>query len=107
MIAPLTTKPALLIVKKRFFNAFASGEKSTEFRRHRAPFTKRVYFPGRWVRIAYNYDVRRSPSLVAQVIRFDVALAGDHPEAEALRSVYPDLPDDAEIAAIALSILRS
>lgn len=43
----------------------ASGAKTTEYRRHRPPFTDRVFYPGRWVRIAYSYNIKLHPTLIA------------------------------------------
>ncbi len=93
----------LIVVKRAYFDQFAAGSKTVEYRRHRPPFTARTFYPGRWVRIAYNYDVKRCPSLIAQVISFDVAPARDHPE---LIEVYPTLLPDDELALIKLAIER-
>jgi hypothetical protein len=67
------------------------------------PFTERVFYPGRWVRLAYNYDVKRYPSMLAIVRSFDLASARDHPQ---LREVYPQLRDDDEFALITLDVQR-
>jgi hypothetical protein len=70
-------KPALLVVRRVYFERFASGAKTIEHRRHRPPFTARTFYPGRrLVRIAYNYNVAKLPSLIAQVISFDVMRGG-------------------------------
>jgi hypothetical protein len=98
---PASTHPALIIVKRRFYDAFASGEKTTELRRHRPPFTERVFYPGRLVRVAYNYNIARNPSLLGWVRSFDVHLAENYPE---LRELYPELRDDDEIAAISIAL---
>jgi hypothetical protein len=95
-----TTPPIPLIVVKRvYFDQFAAGTKTIEFRRHRKPFTQRAFYPGRLVRLAYYYDIARNPSLLARVTRFEVAPARDHP---ALLDVYPQLQPDDELALIHL-----
>ena len=94
-------KPALIVVRRVYFERFASGAKTIEYRRHRPPFTARVFYPGRLVRIAYNYDLKRFPTLLARVIGFDVAPAREHPE---LREIWPGLLDGDEIALIKLAI---
>jgi hypothetical protein len=106
MIVPLTSKKALLVVRRPFFDAFASGAKTTEYRRHRPPFVERIFYPGRLVRIAYNYDINRYPTLLARVLDFDVAAAADHPDAmQALLSVYPSMQPSDEIALIGLALV--
>jgi hypothetical protein len=70
---------------------------------HRKPFTKHAFYPGRCVRLAYNYDVKRHPSMLAIVRSFELAPARDHP---ALRDVYPKLRDDDELALITLDVQR-
>ena|SRR5712691_1256635 len=96
-------KTPLLVVRRAYFERFASGAKTIEHRRHRPPYTARVFYPGRVVRIAYNYDVKRFPTLLARVISFNLAPARDHPER---REVWPDLLDGDEIALIKLAIER-
>lgn len=90
----------LLILKKRYWEAFARGEKTTEFRRHRPPFVARTFAPGRLVRLSYNYDLARYPRLVARIADFEVRIARDHPE---LLDVYPELRPDDELALIHLA----
>ena len=90
-------KPALIVVRRVYFERFASGAKTIEYRRHRPPFTARVFYPGRVVRIAYNYRIALYPTLLARVVSFDVAPPRDHP---ALREVWPGLLDGDEIALI-------
>src|SRR6266851_5286347 len=96
-------KAPLIVVRRAYFDQFVSGAKTIEYRRHRPPFTARTFYPGRWVRIAYNYDVKRCPSLLATVISFDVAPAGEYPK---LIEVYPTLLPDDELALIKLAIER-
>jgi hypothetical protein len=96
-------RPPLIVVKRVYFEQYAAGVKTIEYRRHRPPFAAHTFYPGRWVRIAYNFDVKRFPSLLARVISFDVAPARDHP---ALIEVYPTLLPDDELVLIALAIER-
>jgi hypothetical protein len=96
-------RPPLIVVKRVYFDQYAAGTKTIEYRRHRPPFTARVFYPGRVVRIAFNFNVKRFPSLLAKVARFDVTRACDHPE---LVEVYPELLPDDEIALIALLLER-
>lgn len=79
------------------------GSKTVEFRRHRRPFIASTFRAGRLVRIAYNFDITRNPSLLAMVTAFDVVPAREHPE---LRAIYPDLRADDEVALITLDVQR-
>jgi hypothetical protein len=81
---PINGSFPLIVVKRRYFDEFAAGTKNIEYRLHRKPFTERAFYPGRWVRIAYNYNITKNSSLLARVMRFEVAPARDHP---ALRDV--------------------
>jgi len=99
----------LIVVKRKFYDAFADGSKTIEYRRHHRPFTRSTFFPGREVRIVCNYDLSRAPpALIARVIGFDAV------EARALRSMreyaslleaYRDLKPDDEIACVALKLI--
>ena len=62
-----------------------------------------MFYPGRWVRIAYNYNINRNPSLIARVTRFDLASARDHP---AMFDIYKSLRDYDELALISLDVQR-
>jgi hypothetical protein len=64
-------------------------------------FTARVYYPGRRVRIAYNYNLALHPTLMATVKRFEVALASVHPE---MFDFYQGLRPSDEIALIHLQV---
>jgi hypothetical protein len=94
----------MIIVKRQFYDAFDSGEKTTEYRRHRGLFTARTFWTGRSVRIAYSYNVKRYPSLIALVEGLDVELAETH--LERLRAHYPDLQSTDEIALIHLQVIE-
>jgi hypothetical protein len=59
---PINARFPLIVVKRVYFDQFAAGTKMVEYRRHRKPFTQRAFYPGRWVRIAYNYDINKYPS---------------------------------------------
>ena len=96
-------KVPLIVVRRAYFKLFAGGAKTIEYRRHRPPFTARTFYPGRWVRIAYNYDVKRCPSLLATVISFDVAPAGEYPK---MLEIFPNMLLDDELALITLAIER-
>ena len=65
-------------------------------------FTARTFWPGREVRIAYNYNVNRFPTLSARVVRFEARPVRDCGEDH--RDVYPDLGRDDEIAMITLEL---
>jgi hypothetical protein len=65
-------KPYPLVVKRVFFDQFAAGTKTIEYRRHRGQFTERTFWPGRPVSIRCGYD-GKGPRLAARVTRFQVA----------------------------------
>jgi hypothetical protein len=94
-------RPALLVVRRVWFEAFASGAKTVEYRRHRPPFTDRVFYPGRPVRIAYNYRLAVTPVLFAVVTRFEVARMRDYPQ---LAAIWPEAAPEAELALIHLHV---
>jgi hypothetical protein len=102
---PINARFPLLVVKRVYYEQFAAGTKTVEYRLHRKPFTKRTYYPGRFVRLAYNYDVKRYPSMLAIVRSFELGTAGDigdhHP---AIYDAYPDLEPDDELALITLDM---
>ncbi len=101
------TKPYPLIVKRVFFEQFARGEKTIEYRRHRGRFTARIFWPGRAITLAYTYDMK-GPRLSARVARFEVARLEELGElAVVLRSIYRDLAGGDEIALIHLDVQHS
>jgi hypothetical protein len=97
-----------LIIKRVFFDMFASGIKSVEYRRHRPPFVAKNFWPGRRVRIASRYQdlAPGGRSLLAHVEAFEVARVSmlEHDTAALVRAIYPDLDDDGEVALIRLRI---
>jgi hypothetical protein len=99
-----------LIVKRPFFDMFASGIKSVEYRRHRPPFVAKNFPGGRPVRIASRYQDLGAGgrSLLAHVEAFEVARVSmlEHDTAALVRATYPSLGADDEIAVIRLRILR-
>jgi hypothetical protein len=101
----MSAKAYPLVVKRVFFEQFASGEKTVEYRRHSGQFTERTFWPGREISIRYRYD-HTSPRLTARVTRFEVArletLAGEL--ATVLKKIYPALAEGAEIALIHLRL---
>jgi len=101
---PINERPLLIVLKRPFFEAFASGEKTIEYRRHRGQFTSRTLWPGRRVRLAYTYDVKRYPSLIALVEKLDIEFANMY--LEKLRAFYPDLQPSDEIALIHLQVIE-
>jgi hypothetical protein len=84
-----STQPQWLILKRtvpgyapaRSCKASAGRSSSSS---SKLQFTARVYYPGRRVRIAYNYNLALHPTLMATVKRFEVALASVHPRRRAL-----------------------
>jgi hypothetical protein len=95
------TKPAVLVVKRVYWNAFADGTKTIEYRRHRGLFTAKTFRPGRDVLIYYHYWFDRYPSLNAMVLDFTVDVAANHPN---MLAVYPDLKPTDEVALIHLAV---
>jgi hypothetical protein len=100
---PINARFPLIVVKRVYFDQFAAGTKMVEYRRHRKPFTQRAFYPGRWVRIAYNYDINKYPSLIARVTGFTIAPAREHLP---MLKIYPDLGPDDELALISLDVKR-
>jgi hypothetical protein len=52
-------KPFPLFVRRVYFEQFARGEKTIEYRRHRGRFAGRTFWPGREISIRYRYDQTR------------------------------------------------
>jgi hypothetical protein len=91
----------LIVVKYCYYDEFRAGTKTIEYCRHQGPFNAGVFYPGRQVRIAYNYNLNLCPSLPATVTRFEVALATAHPE---MLDFYEGLRPTDEIALIHLNV---
>jgi hypothetical protein len=104
---PNSDRPGQLILRRRYFDEFAAGTKTIEYRRHRGQFTARAFWPGRRIVIAYRYDhaKARLSHLDAVVRSFEV-----QPAAGALfddmREVYPDMREGDEVALIGLDVAR-
>ncbi len=103
---PINARFPLIVVKREFYDAFEAGTKTVERRLHRPPFTVRAFYPGRWVRIAYNFNVAKLPSLIARVTSFELVAARDVEGWIELKTIYPKLDPGAEIALIELAIYR-
>jgi hypothetical protein len=94
-----------LVVKRDFFEAFANGTKTIEYRQNKPPFTARNFWPGRPVLVAYHYDAY--PHLAAVCAGFAVAPLStlDDPIIDRLRAIYPRLDAAAAIALISLRVV--
>jgi hypothetical protein len=111
---PINGSFPLIVVKRRYYDEFSAGTKTVEYRLHKKPFTERAFYAERWVRIAYNYNIDKNPSLLAVVTRFvalpafahfvDLPLDEARAKFEALREVYPELTPETELAAIHLDV---
>ncbi len=100
-------RPGLLIVRRIYFEQFAAGTKTIEYRRHRGQFTVRNFWVGRQVRIAFRYDFEAAglPFLISQIAFFRVELARGALLAD-MRETYPDLSEGDEIVLIKLRLLE-
>jgi hypothetical protein len=98
---PINGSFPLIVVKRRYYDEFSAGTKTVEYRLHKKPFTERAFYPDRWVRIAFNYNIDKNPSLLAMVTRFAVEPARNHP---AMFELYPDMAPDTELALITLDV---
>jgi hypothetical protein len=96
--------PPLIVVRRAEYEAFAAGTKTIEYRRHRRPFTRAAFYPGRIVRLAYNFNVKSHPSRLAIVRAFDVRPAASI--GIDLSPYYPDLAASDELALIKLELLN-
>jgi hypothetical protein len=105
---PINARFPLIVVKRVYYDQFEAGTKTVERRLHRPPFTARAFYPGRWVRLAYNYNVAKMPSLIAKVTSFDVTRACDLESAVyyALLQIYPQIVPDSELALITLAVME-
>jgi hypothetical protein len=90
----------LIAVRRGYYEAFRAGSKTIEYRRHKPPFTARVFYPGRRVRIRCGYG-RAYPELPATVTRFETKPLAEVPEMEGF---YADMRPDDEIALIHLQL---
>lgn len=99
-------RPGLLIVRRVYFEQFATGTKSIEYRRHRGAFTVRNFWVGRRIRVAYSYSYQAQgpPYLVAEVVFF-----GAEPVLGKLlfdlQETYPEMREGDEVALIGLHVL--
>ena len=86
-------------MRRPYFDEFVSGTKTIEFRRHRRPFTERVYYPGRRVVITFRYNL--APRLPAIVVRFESKPLIQVPD---MIGFYSDMEMLDEVALIHLAI---
>ena len=100
-------KPGQLILRRCYFDEFADGSKTIEYRRHRGQFTARNFRIGRRIIIAYRYDHAKAglPHLIGVVRSFEVVPA-DGDLFSFMREVYPDLRQGDEVALIEIDILK-
>jgi hypothetical protein len=68
----------LIVVRRPYFDEFLAGTKTTEFRRHRRPFTERVFYAGRRAAITFRYNL--APRLPATVMKFEARPLIEVPE---------------------------
>lgn len=103
---PINMKAPLIVVKREFYDQFIAGTKTVEYRRHRRPFLATTYYPGRFVRLAYSYDVYKYPTRLARVVSFELLrveqLRPD--EIAGLQTLYRDLVGSDEIALITIAL---
>lgn len=100
---PINARLPLIVVKRHWFDEFAAGRKTVEYRRYGRMFTERTFYPGRTVRITFNYNPVRSPFLLAIVKAFQRVFARDVPDMPI--GVYPDLTPNDALALIHLEII--
>lgn len=98
-------KLPMIVVRRKFYDAFLDGSKTTEYRRHKRPFTEKTFHAGRTIRLAYHYNIRLFPSRLARITRVTIVPAGSLDNFESLRASYPDLAPSDEIIAIGLVLL--
>lgn len=113
---PVNARLPLIVVKRVYFDQYAAGTKTIEYRRHRKPFTRTAFYPGRWVRIAPNFNIKKHPALIAEIVSFRACPAFECFEAlplqrardqfERLRELYPGIEPETEIAMIGLRVER-
>lgn len=89
-------KPLFVPLKTRWFRAFASGEKSVEYRAYGPRWNERTCTPGRQATLSHGYSGER---LGATVTSFEVLPMQQAPEAA--RELFPHA---SRIAAIHLAI---
>lgn len=91
-------RPVFIPLKRRFFEAFAAGEKRTEFRLLGARWNERVCAPGRAVTLSCGYSGAR---LSGRIDGFAVRTVADVP---VMREVYPGARDSDPVACIEISL---
>jgi hypothetical protein len=62
------TTPLFIPLMARFYDAFANGRKTTEYRLYGPRWNRVTCFPGRRVRLSYGYGLSR-PRLTGAVVR--------------------------------------
>lgn len=85
-------------LKKKYFEQFATGEKTEEFRLYGKRWNERVCVPGRDVVLSCGYSGAR---LDGTISAFNVRRAADVP---VMREVYPNIAVDAMVACISITI---
>jgi hypothetical protein len=86
-------KPLFLLLKRKYWEQFAAGTKTVEWRPYGARFNERVLRPGRPIVLSCGYI---GPRLYATVTQFEIVdRAGAPPEA---RAIYPQQQKFAKIS---------
>lgn len=85
-------------LKKKYFEQFAAGEKTEEFRLYGKRWNESVCAPGRDVVLSCGYSGARMNGTIRA---FAVRRAADVP---VMREVYPDVDADTRVACISIAI---
>ena len=81
----MTEKPALIVLKRIYFDQFIAGDKTHEYRRHHGRFVEKNFWVGRPVRLAYRYQI--DPYLLGEISSFEVLPFENG--SDLLREIYP------------------
>lgn len=106
--ATLLESRLVIAVKRIYFDAYARGDKTIEYRRSKPPFTAKTFWPGRPVWIATSYNLNLAQKLPARVRRYELAPLWtlDLDLIDRLRTLYAGLAGSDPIAMIHLAIER-
>lgn len=80
-------RKCFLFLKREYFDLFANGEKSIEWRAWKHQFTDKTYHAGRAIELRAGYS-KDAPRLYGVIIKTDRVPRAEAPDVA--RSIYPD-----------------
>lgn len=99
--------PLFIPLKAVYFDAFASGDKTTEYRLYGQRWNEQTCPPGRPVVLSRGYGKhRRLSGCVRDFLRVSLAALPEHVQ-ESLRLIYREQAEQNDIAVVGIDVERT